>query len=257
MDRAKGYVKDFVQKCWDNNIEPIITTLLPRRDINSNGVILFDYFNDWIKDYANEQSALGRNISYIDFFNAGKDFDPPEPLGDPKDPYKLNPLFDGDNIFDENGNQIRSGLGVHLNPEGYRVMGYAVPLSLFKSADSGFKLYSDSEAKFEEKLNTDDVSNPHYELNVNNIRRGTPKEIIRYVKNVGISPTLYYIYINDIHNVKYYFIDDNGNKSENLFGLANPNIIKKIRLVVESEYDDFNSDFKLHIITRDLTSQSQ
>ena len=32
MDRAKGYVKEIVQKCWDNNIYPIITTLLPRRD---------------------------------------------------------------------------------------------------------------------------------------------------------------------------------------------------------------------------------
>lgn len=32
MDKAKEYVKEIVQKCWDNNIYPIITTLLPRRD---------------------------------------------------------------------------------------------------------------------------------------------------------------------------------------------------------------------------------
>lgn len=136
-------------------------------------------------------------------------------------------------------------------------MGYAIPLNLFKTADSGFKLYSDSQATIEEKYNATDISNPHYELNVKNIRRGTPKEIIRYVKNIGVSPTLYFIYITDHHNVKYYFIDDNGDKCENLFGLANPNIIKKIRLVVESEFEDYTSDFKLHILTRDLTSQSQ
>lgn len=94
MDRAKGYVKEIVQKCWDNNIYPIITTLLPRRDITADGKILWDYFNDWVKEYATEQSILGRDCAYIDFFNAGKDFDPPEPIGDPEDFYKLNPLCD-------------------------------------------------------------------------------------------------------------------------------------------------------------------
>lgn len=94
MDKAKGYVKEIVQKCWDNKIYPIITTLLPRRDITSDGKILWDYFNDWIKEYATEQAILGKDCAYIDFFNAGKDFDPPEPIGDPSDPYKLNPNCD-------------------------------------------------------------------------------------------------------------------------------------------------------------------
>lgn len=148
-------------------------------------------------------------------------------------------------------------VGVHPNINGYRIMGYAIPLNLFKTADTGFKVYTDSQCTREENYNDKEASNPYYEMSVKNIRRGTPKEIIRYVKNVGISPCLYYIYLEDVYNMNYYFIDENGNKTNVLYGLQNPNLIKKIKLVVESQFDDYISDFKLRIVTRDLTSIMQ
>lgn len=215
---------------------------------------MWDYFNDWVKEYATEQSILGRDCAYIDFFNAGKDFDPPEPIGDLEDEYKLNPLYDGDNVYDENGNQIRSGLGVHPNPAGYRVMGYAVPLTLFATADSGMKLYRDAECTIPETYDTTEASRPFYKVNINNVRRGKEKLVTRYIKNVGVVPTLYYMYITNAHNMKYYFLDSQGNRKETITGIANPNIIRPLKLVIESEFDDFDSDFELHIISRDLTS---
>lgn len=256
MNGAIDNIKEIVKKCWDAGIYPIISTLTPRNDITEDGKKLFTYFNEWVKTYATEQSILGKECAYVDFFNAGKDFDPPEPLEDPNNPFKLNPLFDGDNVFDENGNQIRSGLGVHMNPDGYRVMGYAIPLSLFQSGNTGIKLYKDSECTNEEYYNMQEASNPYYEIQIANVRRGTPKTILKYFKNVGTAPTLYYIYVTDDYNMEYYFIDENNNHTKTLTGLQNAGRIKPLTLVIESEFDDYISDFKIHIISRDLTSTS-
>lgn len=148
---------------------------------------------------------------------------------------------------------IRSGLGVHPNPDGYRVMGYAVPLTLFKVSDSGLKLYKDADCLTEEFYNKSEASNPYYEIQVSNVRRGTPKTITKYLKNIGTAPTLYYIYITDDYNIKYYFIDDKGNHCKTLSGLQGVSVKKPLRLVIESELDDYVSEFKLHIVTRDLT----
>lgn len=254
MDRAITNVKTIIQKCWDNGIYPIIGTLTPRNDITEDGKKLFTYFNDWVKTYTTEQSIQGKDCAYIDFFNAGKDFDPPEPLEDPDKPYHLNPLYDGDNVYDENGNMLRSGLGVHMNPEGYRVMGYAIPLALFKTADSGMKLYRDAACTREETYNTEEASHPYYEIDVNNVRRGVEKKVVRYIKNIGVNTTLYYIYLTTTHNIKYYFLDSQGNKKEFLTGVCNPGLSKQLTLVVESGFDDFTSTFELHILTRDLSS---
>ena len=94
MDSAIDNIKQIVSKCWDNNIYAIVGTLTPRNDITEDGKRLFDYFNDWVKDWTTEQSLLGKKCAYIDFFNAGKDLDPPCPLEDPDKPYHLNPLCD-------------------------------------------------------------------------------------------------------------------------------------------------------------------
>lgn len=91
MDSAIDNIKQIVSKCWDNNIYAIVGTLTPRNDITEDGKRLFDYFNDWVKDWTTEQSLLGKKCAYIDFFNAGKDLDPPCPLEDPDKPYHLNP----------------------------------------------------------------------------------------------------------------------------------------------------------------------
>ena len=94
----------------------------------------------------------------------------------------------------------------------------------------------------------------NYQVSINNVRRGVEKKMTRYIKNVGVQPTLYYIYLSNTYNMKYYFLDSQGNRKETITGIANPNIIRPLKLVIESEFDDFDSDFELHIISRDLTS---
>lgn len=133
-------------------------------------------------------------------------------------------------------------------------MGYSIPLALFKTNNGGMKLYTDANCTIEEMYNTLDPLKPFYELRVNNVRRGNEKQIKRYVKNVGINPTLYYIYLTSPHNMKYYFVDSQGNKREAITGLCNAGLSRELNLVIESEYNDFESSFELHILTRDISS---
>lgn len=227
MDGAIENIKQMVNKCWDNKIYPIVGTLTPRSDITEDGKILFDYFNDWIKEWTTQQSMSGKDCAYVDFFNAGKDLDPPIPLEDPEKPYHLNPLCDGDNVYDEQGNLIRSGLGVHMNVQGYKVMGYSIPLTLFATSPTGFKLYQDAACLIEEHLNTEEASNHFYEISIKNARRGNEKEIVKYVKNIGTYPCLYYIYITDAYNIDYAFVNEDGSLSTHIVGLCAPNMSKR------------------------------
>ena len=254
MDSAIDNIKQIVSKCWDNNIYPIVCTLTPRNDITEDGKRLFEYFNDWVKEWTTQQSIIGKDCAYIDFFNAGKDLDPPIPLEDPDKPYHLNPLCDGDNVYDEAGNMIRSGLGVHMNIQGYKVMGQSIPLTLFATGNTGFKLYKDSKCTNEEFLNKEELSNQFYEISVQNVRRGIEKNVIRYIKNIGNYPCLYYIHITDEYNMDYYFVDEDGNKKKYLVGSCNAGMVKPLNIVINTGFDDYVSSFKVHLVSRELTN---
>ena len=149
---------------------------------------------------------------------------------------------------------IRSGLGVHMNIQGYKVMGYSIPLTLFASSSSGFKLYKDADCKNEEYLNTEEASNQFYEISIKNVRRGVDKSVIKYIKNIGNYPCLYYIYITDAYNMDYYFIDENGNKTDHLIGSCGAGVKKQLNIVMNTKFDDYNSSFKIRMLSRELTS---
>ena len=92
MQVVRENTMEVVKRCWDNGIIPIIGTLIPRT--GATGIYktaLFEH-NEWIISWCNQQSAEGREIFYVDFFNAGKDVVPPTPLEDPNNPGAINGL---------------------------------------------------------------------------------------------------------------------------------------------------------------------
>ena len=116
IESMKNNIKECVQLCLQNGIVPIIGNLIPRTQAVTIPMVKYGLveFNKWIADYANNTEG----VSYIDFFNAGKDSIPPTPLEDPKNPYALNPIYDGDNKYDSQGNITSLGAGIHPNADG-------------------------------------------------------------------------------------------------------------------------------------------
>lgn len=100
IESMKNNIKECVQLCLQNGIVPIIGNLIPRTQAVTIPMVKYGLveFNKWIADYANNTEG----VSYIDFFNAGKDSIPPTPLEDPKNPYALNPIYDGKELLSIN-----------------------------------------------------------------------------------------------------------------------------------------------------------
>lgn len=246
----KDNIKEMVKRCWDNGIHPIVGTLIPRT--GATGIYkqaLYD-FNEWIIMFC----STNENVDYIDFFNAGKDAYPPTPLEDPTNPGALNPIYDGDAIYDEFGNLIKQGRGIHPSIEGYKIMGECIPLNLFRTSEDGFKLYIDKDCTVEEKYNDQDKLRPFYELNVGNIRRGNTKHIVRYLKNVGGMQALFAVFATNEHSVKVNFLDEYGNKIPYFNGLLAPGRSVAVDIEFNVLDDDNVSSVDLHIASRKLTT---
>lgn len=246
----KDNITEMVKRCWDNGIHPIVGTLIPRT--GATGIYkqaLYD-FNEWIIMFC----STNENVDYIDFFNAGKDAYPPTPLEDPTNPGALNPIYDGDAIYDEFGNLIKQGRGIHPSVEGYKIMGECIPLNLFRTSEDGFKLYIDKECTIEEKYNDQDKLRPFYELSVDNIRRGNTKHIVRYLKNIGGTQSLFAVFATNEHSVKVNFLDEYGNKASYLNGLLAPGRSVAVDIEFNILNDDKESSVDLHIASRKLTT---
>ena len=76
MQVVRENTMEVVKRCWDNGIIPIIGTLIPRTGATGIYKTALYEHNDWIISWCNQQSAEGREIFYVDFFNAGKDVVP-------------------------------------------------------------------------------------------------------------------------------------------------------------------------------------
>ena len=255
LDRKLQVMKEnsmeIVKRCWDAGIIPIVGTLIPRT--GATGIYktaLYD-FNKWVISYCTEQAALGKDIFYVDFFNAGKDLVPAEPLEDTNNPGALNPELDGDRIVDEFGNIVKEGRGIHCNARGYWVMASAVPLSIFKTYDSGLRMYKDVQCTVEDEYDDSDKQNPFYTLKVDNVRRSKTKTVVRYVKNIGKTQVLFAIYGSDFYNMKLEFIGANDEKGEYANGLLAPNMVAKITMEINIENKDSKASFNLHLASRE------
>lgn len=253
MQVVRDNTMEVVKRCWDAGITPIVGTLIPRT--GATGIYktaLFDH-NKWIVDWCNKQSAEGRDIFYVDFFNAGKDVMPPTPLEDPNNAGGMNPIYDGDRLYDSFGNLIKEGRGIHLNPEGYKIMASAVPLSIFQTYDTGLKMYRDAQCTHEDVYNDSDKLNPFYSIEVDNVRRNKTKTVVRYIKNIGRTQVLFSMYGTDLYNMKLEFIGSNGSRGQFANGLLAPNMVCKVTMEVNLESKDSKARFNLHLASREYS----
>ena len=248
VEQMKNNIIQMVKRCWENGITPIVGTLIPRT--GATGIYkdaLYEY-NEWIINYCTGHD----NIFYIDFFNAGKDKIPPTPLEDPANPGALNPKYDGDAIYDEYGNLIKQGRGIHPNWEGYRIMAESIPLNIFKTGETGLKLYLDAACTIEEKFNNDDKVNPFYRIDIDGIRRGVPKKLIRYVKNVGNNQNLFAAYSYNNHNIQVKFLDANGQRLDYANGLLPASAVAKLEMVFNVFDEDSKASLNLYLASREF-----
>ena len=248
VEQMKNNIIQMVKRCWENGITPIVGTLIPRT--GATGIYkdaLYEY-NEWIINYCTGHD----NIFYIDFFNAGKDKIPPTPLEDPANPGALNPKYDGDAIYDEYGNLIKQGRGIHPNWEGYRIMAESIPLNIFKTGETGLKLYLDAACTIEEKFNNDDKVNPFYRIDIDGIRRGVPKKLIRYVKNVGNNQNLFVAYSYDNYNIDVKFLDANGRRMDYANGLLPASAVARIEMVFDVYDKDSKASVNLYLASREF-----
>ena len=257
LDMKMAVVRDntmeVAKRCWDAGIIPIIGTLIPRT--GATGIYktaLFEH-NEWIISWCNEQAAAGRDIFYVDFFNAGKDVVPPTPLEDPSNPGAMNPLYDGDNVYDEWGNLEKQGRGIHLNPEGYGIMASAVPTTIFQTYDTGLKMYQDAQCTVEDEFDDSDAVNPFYTISIDNVRRGKTKPVVRYVKNIGRTQVLFAMYTTDHYNCTIEFIGSDGSTGAFANGLLAPDMIAKVTMNIDVLNKDSKASFNMHLASREYS----
>ena len=251
LDVMKANIMEMVKRCWDNNIIPIVGNLIPRT--GATGIYktaLYD-FNAWIISWCTGQAAEGRNIFYVDLFNAGKEAVPPTPIEDPTNPGAMNPIYDGDALFDEFGNIIKQGRGIHLNKEGYRIWAEAIPLSIFKTYDSGLRMYKDLHCTDEDNYDDSDKQNPFYTISIDNVRRSKTKTVVRYVKNIGKTQVLFAMYASDEYNMSIEFVGSDGEKGAYANGLLAPNMIAKVTMEINLDNKDSKASFNLHLAARE------
>ena len=255
LNGMKNNMRTLVKKCMDNGIKPIIGQLIPRTQSVTDELVKYGLysFNEWIVEYANTTEGL----NYIDFFNAGKDSIPPTPLEDPNSPGAMNPIYDGDNIYDEMGHLVQYGAGIHLNKPGYKIMAEAIPLNLFNDYTTGLKLYLDKDCTMEAEYNIDDKQNPYYRIAIEAMQLTRTKKIVRYIKNVGIGQTLFALYPTKIYNLKYSFKTEDMEKGEDTaYGILSPG--KSIAVIIEltPQTEDSKSEFELSLVGREFLIKS-
>ena len=167
--------------------------------------------------------------------------------------HNWNPIYDGDRVYDEFGNLEKEGRGIHLNPEGYAIMASAVPLSIFKTYDTGLKMYQDARCTVEDNYDDSDAINPFYTIDIDNTRRTKTKTVIRYVKNIGRTQVLFAMYATDLQNMTMEFVDSEGNTGEFINGLLAPDMIAKITMNIVVGTESARASFNLHLAGREYS----
>ena len=251
LNDMKNNIMQCVQLCFDNDIIPIIGNLIPRTQAVTIPMVKYGLieFNKWIAEYANETEG----VSYVDFFNAGKNSIPPTPLEDPDNPYALNPLYDGDTKYDAQGNVISQGAGIHLNIEGYRIMAEAIPLSYFKATSTGIKMYLDSDCTKEENYNNDDALYPFYTIKLDDLKLGRTKTIVRYLKNIGDSQVVFAMYQANGYNINYTFENEDKSTQDYVSGILLPDRKVKVTMNITPLMEDSKAAITLFVAGRQFT----
>lgn len=251
MEAAKVNIIAMVEKCVTNNIIPIVGTLIPRT--SATGIYrkaLLDY-NSWIINYCNGRD----DCYYADFYNAGKQNIPPTPLEEPAVVGNMNPLYDGDSTFDQYGNLLRRGQGVHPSDVGYKLMAEAIPLSLFKSLASGIALYQDEACTIEESSTVSADTTKSYNISLKNMNRGKTKTTSRYLKNTGTSTVIYSLISTKEIGLDIKFSKDGILYTDRLEGTLSPNSTAQLFMKINVPQFGDIPNLALNIATRSFKTK--
>ena len=185
-------VKEMVELSLENGVVPIIGNLLPRNGLSSDMRKAFDAYNEWLKNFV----ASKENVYMIDFFNAQENGE--YLREDPNDPtnYRMNDKYSSGVEFDSTGAIIKTGDGIHLNSNGYRIMGYYMNIDiLFDASVEGFYLYTKPDTSLEpiEGILDTLTNRLVYTVPFNLVQIGHNKIATRYLYNKGTNTELYYI----------------------------------------------------------------
>ncbi|MDD4804553.1 MAG: GDSL-type esterase/lipase family protein, partial [Candidatus Pacebacteria bacterium] len=246
MEEAKINTIAMVNIAIDNNIIPIIGTLIPRT--SAKGIYrqaLWD-FNDWIINYCNGRE----DVFYVDFYSAGKQNIPPTPLEEPNVPGNMNPLYDGDSRFDEYGNLIRRGQGVHPSVVGYKLMAEVIPLSLFKSLVSDVKIYLDENCTIEEESTVYADTTKEYHMKFKNLNRGRIRTTSRFIKNIGNNPVLYSLYPTEETGLDIKFSTEDSKYNDYINGIISSSGVVKIDIQLDVPKFGEVPEIALNLATR-------
>lgn len=230
VELMKANYIGMIEKSLKAKCVPIVTTLIPRS--TAKGIerqALWDY-NSWIIQYANSRRNEG--VYYVDFYNAGKDVIPPTPLENPRVVGDLNPLYDGNTVFDAYGNIISAGHGVHPNVAGFKIMAEAIPLSIFEAQASTLKMYLNPQCTEEEYLENNDIYSSVYRVSMTNMNRGRTKITTRYIRNEGLQDMLYAVYPITEQGVDIKFSLNDGDYTESLSMILAPSEVHKVNIQV-------------------------
>ncbi|MEG2018064.1 MAG: GDSL-type esterase/lipase family protein [Clostridium sp.] len=256
MKVARENTISMINICLANNIIPIVGNLIPRTGAKGIYRTALWEHNNWIKEYA----GVSEKIHYVNFYDAGKSNIPPTPLEDPNELGAMNPLYDGDTQYDEFGNAIVRGNGIHPSVEGYKLMGEAVPLTIFKSSTQGIKIFVNEACTIEENFETSSEKGKVYKLDIKNILRGKTKTTTRYIKNIGIEDVIYAVYPVKLNDMSANFSVNEGEFSNLANGFLVAKGVQRVDIAIEISKTSQSPELYLGVagrVTKTTTSQER
>lgn len=241
-------VKEMIKMALDNNIQVIIGNLLPRNGLTSDMKKAFDAFNNWIKEYV---SGLNQ-VYMVDFFNASNEGEFLREDPNDENNYNMNGFYSSGVELNEDGSIKKSGDGIHLNSNGYKIMGYCMNIDiLFDASVEGFDVYLTPDFTYPPVEGELDILNNIYVYPIayNLMQLGRQKVLTRYIYNKGINNELLYIQILNHDGANVSLIYEDKEVSEISSILAADSFFP---LTIQITPTSFNSNIQLIITGRPL-----
>ena len=236
-------IREMVNLALDNGVQPIVGNLLPRNGLTADMRNAFDAYNNWLESYTSSIDG----VYMVDYFNAQVDGeylrDQP---GDPVD-YDMNDIYSSGVELNEDGSVKKSGDGIHLNSNGYKIMGYCMNIDiLFDASVEGFDLYLKPDTTLQPLVGVLDTTSNIYKYPVGYklMQLNRPKVETRYLYNKGSNNELYYIYFDEKQNVDIYFIQ-NDEEKEFLSGVLAPDNFLELKIKVSPQSNDNYSSIRI------------
>lgn len=136
-------------------------------------------------------------------------------------------------------------------------MGEAVPLSLFKTADEGLKMFTDENCRYEEKLDETNTIQKTYIVDIPNIIRGKKKFTTRYIKNCGNEKLLYAVFPTTEEGLNVTFkLDGATIEKETASGLLISSGVHKLDIYVDVPNIGETPSLYLGIATRAILNKT-